>query len=932
MTTKEYLNSFNKDFEEIKIQYEETFNEIVKNEKNVSWFAPLEEKLDRLQNPEIENIIRGIIKKIQSDELFDTNDTENLSIYISKINSIVKVADRINNFKEGTKLSEDKTLKLFELFNKIKNCNTIEEFDIELNQNLKSFVPHLFSIIKHCQSPDQFPIHYKFWKNICRKILNINDDYTSLCSLYRSFPLEDRSLLVTSYFGTIAKVIILDLPTNTQINPKEVSHYIRQKNIFNLDGYIKMLDEADRIINSNSPTNYWLYAPGEGAYKWEEFYTDGIMALGWDDLGDLNQYQSKKDINNKLVEVYGGNINKPHDSAANFDFKNTINIGDHIIVKRGRSVLLGYGEVQSEYFFDDEKEDYKHYREVDWIGRGEWAIDESLALKTLTQIRKADYEALLDKMDKNMTINYKEQYRKWLENSRDQESGTTGSYLRAIEILSQKIHIEIFENNNIEYLQSLYTEVLEEQKKPDGKYYHEEAKSYGAGGYYSAAVGDYIRFHQSLQIQIEENTQLKLLKYKKQVILQGPPGTGKTRQAKELAVQLLKLNDAKELKDHTQFKLIQFHPSYTYEDFVRGIVAESKDQNIEYKNVNKILGSFAEEALKNYLDSKKDSETISKENIIQDHFDAFKEFLNDEIEKFDGFYPLTNSIGLISTDDATAFRYRGENNGWLKNGNRMTFKDILQAYSDGNKERQDLKKNNAISGLARQHASYFVRVLNLFQEFIEKNNLKTEVTNESKKIELQNYVLVIDEINRANLSSVLGELIYAMEYRGEAVESMYAVESSINEDKSQLILPPNLYIIGTMNTADRSVGHIDYAIRRRFAFINVLPKDLKDNDNTIHFNSDDFKKVSELFTTENVSSEFEINDVQLGHSYFIAKKEDVKDDNQRNEIFRMKMNYEVVPILLEYVKDGVLIGTYTDKGNNKEWDIKAYINSLKINN
>ena len=97
---------------------------------------------------------------------------------------------------------------------------------------------------------------------------------------------------------------------------------------------------------------------------------------------------------------------------------------------------------------------------------------------------------------------------------------------------------------------------------------------------------------------------------------------------------------------------------------------------------------------------------------------------------------------------------------------------------------------------------------------------------QQEKEPLKPYVLIIDEINRANLPAVLGELIYALEYRGEKVESMYETE----EDGNVLIIPPNLYIIGTMNTSDRSVGHIDYAIRRRFAFIELLPKVLTDVD------------------------------------------------------------------------------------------------------
>ena len=171
----------------------------------------------------------------------------------------------------------------------------------------------------------------------------------------------------------------------------------------------------------------------------------------------------------------------------------------------------------------------------------------------------------------------------------------------------------------------------------------------------------------------------------------------------------------------------------------------------------------------------------------------------------------------------------------------------------------------------------------------------------AKKYKKKPYVLIIDEINRVNLSAVLGELIYALEYRGEAVQSMYTIEGENN-----LILPPNLYIIGTMNTADRSVGHIDYAIRRRFAFVNILPKDLT-NELGDQFDSVLFAKVTDLFNT-NLSPEFKKEDVQLGHSYFITK----------NTPIDIRWEYEIKPILLEYVKDGILIGQ----------DIEEKINSL----
>jgi len=163
-----------------------------------------------------------------------------------------------------------------------------------------------------------------------------------------------------------------------------------------------------------------------------------------------------------------------------------------------------------------------------------------------------------------------------------------------------------------------------------------------------------------------------------------------------------------------------------------------------------------------------------------------------------------------------------------------------------------------------------------------------------------NYFLIIDEINRANLPSVLGELIYALEYRGESVESMYEYENTLD-----IKLPKNLYIIGTMNTADRSVGHIDYAIRRRFAFYDVLP-----SKKVITFQKATklFESIEKLFKGDNaqISSDFDANDVQLGHSYFLPSQKDISEEDFYKEL-SIKLKYEIKPILYEYIKDGVLL-------------------------
>lgn len=395
--------------------------------------------------------------------------------------------------------------------------------------------------------------------------------------------------------------------------------------------------------------------------------------------------------------------------------------------------------------------------------------------------------------------------------------------------------------------------------------------------------------------------------HKGQIVLQGPPGTGKTYTAKDIAEQMLfsKVSEDKKqqknlLESTAQFKLIQFHPAYSYEDFVRGIVAESKGEAIEYKTKNKILAEFAKTAYTNYINSSKAPTVYSKEKWIETQFSLFVDDIEEKLESEEKI-ELTKKVSIFDTD-TDAFRYKGQE-GWVKNGNRMLFSDIIKAYFDENKTRKDIKKNTNLSGLAHHHASYYIRVLDLFKEFLKDKNLVYTETRSQNEV-LKSFILIVDEINRANLPAVLGELIYALEYRGEKVVSMYATI----EEGNTLILPPNLYIIGTMNTSDRSVGHIDYAIRRRFAFIEILPKVLEGD----FFELELFKQVSALFIqnfdeyvkdntvelklSEHLSEEFRPEDVWLGHSYFMKGEGD----------FSLRKKYEIVPILKEYVKDGIL--------------------------
>ncbi len=484
---------------------------------------------------------------------------------------------------------------------------------------------------------------------------------------------------------------------------------------------------------------------------------------------------------------------------------------------------------------------------------------------------------------------------------------------------------------------------------------------------------------------------MELLKAKKQVILQGPPGTGKTRLAKQIAKDLCMPNEISEIQissiikpllkinsitDYTtytvesitptavnlrlqsgtlqspsfkkiieafkqkkwdggtiggdayeaavakfiynnifsndQYKIVQFHPSYNYEDFVRGIVAESSGDRIEYRSVNKVLGEFAKEAMENLKMSQEDNLYIQKERWVNERFDEFRAEIENYVEQNE--LNLSGDIGLFEVQ-SDCFKY-GKN--WKVHSriNYSDFKKLVFSVLVGELKVDQSKIDKELSIHAHYRSTYYLSLLRIF---LEKNQFQES----SEKTNLKNYVLVIDEINRANLPSVLGELIYALEYRDEAVESIYAIDGD-----NKLILPSNLFIIGTMNTADRSVGHIDYAIRRRFAFVELLPSKEPVADIAVPY----FKKVSELFIknfdginwsnlklerSESLAPDFRPQDVWLGHSYFIIP--DSKTDGQiftqeeRQKMLKQKLCYEVLPILQEYVKDGILLETETVK-------------------
>ena len=216
-----------------------------------------------------------------------------------------------------------------------------------------------------------------------------------------------------------------------------------------------------------------------------------------------------------------------------------------------------------------------------------------------------------------------------------------------------------------------------------------------------------------------------------------------------------------------------------------------------------------------------------------------------------------------------------------------------------------------------------------YEEFVEgikpktiNGNIAYELENgifkeACKSAENNKVVLIIDEINRGNISKIFGELITLLEVdkrKGKENE----IEVILPYSKEKFSVPDNLYIIGTMNTADRSIGYIDYALRRRFAFISIKADKLAIENYYDNKNSDCKDKAINLFDEiknlidKNINEEFEADDIMIGHSYFMA---------QNFEELQNKLEYEIKPLLLEYFKDGIL-------KLNKDKDLKDTINNL----
>ena len=402
-----------------------------------------------------------------------------------------------------------------------------------------------------------------------------------------------------------------------------------------------------------------------------------------------------------------------------------------------------------------------------------------------------------------------------------------------------------------------------------------------ATGRPTAILGNsnYLQFLNNYLIkdQVTQKSEGNEVKYPLNQILYGPPGTGKTYRTVLKAAKIVSGDDfisydqaLKIFNDNlgNQIEFITFHQNYSYEDFIQGLRPDTENGSaLTFEKKDGVFKRIADRALKNLEASVKAPNELSKEILFEKALDAFKDSILDVEDK----YALNESVYIFEIDNE-AFRYTGTN--WEKhvNGIRMKFSDLREFYKNDVKSRKDIKALTTISGLANQHATYYLLVYQAILKFLPVT------LEEAVKVECENFVIIIDEINRANISRVFGELITLIE---EDKRSHGKIPMRVTlPSGDSFIVPSNLYIIGTMNTADKSIALLDIALRRRFEFIPMYP----------NLEVDGINDRQVLSSINKAILDRKNHDFTIGHSYFMG------DSYSREKT----INNKVIPLLLEY--------------------------------
>ncbi len=385
-------------------------------------------------------------------------------------------------------------------------------------------------------------------------------------------------------------------------------------------------------------------------------------------------------------------------------------------------------------------------------------------------------------------------------------------------------------------------------------------------------------------------TAIEVLKEKKNIILQGAPGTGKTYNTAMMALSVLGVKDVdfadhakvmeryEEMRRSNRIFFTTFHQSMDYEDFVEGIKPQLRDQNSDKEDHSQLVYDIEDGIFKTVCKTATDCDIVK--------------YIDEYLKTIKG-YEHKKEIPTLSGRSSLYV--------WWNEGNTtISTRSVLSSAAQDDKTTpsplniEKVKQQAVGEGVEnnwRQYAQAFINAV--------RKEYQLDVAKESCAV-----VLIIDEINRGNVSRIFGELITLLE-ADKRIGAEHPVTVILPYSKDSFGVPKNVYVIGTMNTTDRSTGILDYAIRRRFAFVTLrsdveVVKRYYANKNLDQTLCDAavavFNSVYKFVKSYNADGS-DVDDIMVGHSYFMAENEGA---------LKRRIEFEVIPLVQEYIRDGIL--------------------------
>lgn len=552
----------------------------------------------------------------------------------------------------------------------------------------------------------------------------------------------------------------------------------------------------------------------------------------------------------------------------------------------------------------------------------------------------------LVKMIENIAIPLWNKYGMNSQNYIDKMKNLFSEYLNKKKLDKNTInkYIQVIENISKEFLkENLYSCDLfsfDQNINKLNKNEEFELKNSNGNNMYSSALNYYRAFlidyyEQDIfiteRVQSEESN-MKIIPLNQ--ILYGPPGTGKTYHTIDKALEIIskeekiqipseddRINRKKlfdEYLKNGQIVFTTFHQSYGYEEFVEGIKPiidnDENSQEVKYDVKDGIFKELCDKSLKNYILSMQNENEIDLDKLIFE----FANYINQDFLNKGNEFPLENKVSIKKIllnfkDEYRSFSLGGS----IKSPQSLTIDIIKRDYLNFKNKKilsfKDIKPKYDSQSDYHGNAIYYFMFYNKLKEFENIQNEKFKI----KKEILKSYIIIIDEINRGNVSKIFGELITLIE-PSKRIGEKEELKVTLPYSGEKFGVPKNVYIIGTMNTADRSITSLDTALRRRFEFIEMMPDVSKLSMDCEGIN------LQELLKAINTRIEYLLDrEKTIGHAFFIG----VENLNDLKKVFKNK----IIPLLQEYFyNDYALIDAVLNKNGMLEISVenKDYLKNM----